>query len=162
MLEQAGVVTRKICRDSPDMAVSGVRIAVLHPPCQPTGLDTNNASVVLRLSHGDVNFLLTGDIETAGENILLESGQALHSQIVKVPHHGSRSSSSAAFVRAVAPRVAVASLGLHNRFGFPAGEVAQRYHKRGSRLLRTDRDGTVVVISDGKGYRLKAPFSTRD
>lgn len=161
-LEQAGIVTRKMCRDSPDMVISGVRIAVLHPPCQNTGLNTNNASVVLRLSHGEVNFLLTGDIEATGEKVLLESGQTLHSEIIKVPHHGSRSSSSPAFVAAVAPRAAIASLGLHNRFDFPADEVAQRYHKRGARLLRTDRDGTVLVISDGKGYRLEAPFSTRD
>ena len=161
-LERAGVVTRVVCRDSPPVSVSGVRIGVLHPPCQARGLDTNSASVVLRLSHGDIDFLLPGDIEADGEKVLLESGQTIHSEILKVPHHGSRSSSTAAFVQAVLPQVAIASLGLHNRFGFPASEVVQRYRGRGTELLRTDRDGAVSVISDGTGYTLELPFAESD
>ena len=124
-------------------SVSEVWIEILHPPCGARGLDANNASLVLRLSHGTVDFLLPGDIEAAGERSLLASGQPLQSEILKIPHHGSRSSSTNAFVRAVSPQLAVASLGSFNRFDFPAPEIVQRYLGHEVELLRTDRDGTV-------------------
>ena len=161
-LGQAGLVSREMCRGSVVESVSEVRIEILHPPCGTRGLDTNNASLVLRLSHGSVDFLLPGDIEMAGERSLLASGQALQSEILKVPHHGSRSSSSAAFVRAVSPQLAIASLGSFNRFDFPSHEIVQRYLGHEVELLRTDRDGTVRVISDGAGHTLALPFADHD
>ena len=161
-LGQAGLIKREMCRGSVVESVSEVRIEILHPPCGARGLDTNNASLVLRLSHGSVDFLLPGDIETAGERVLLASGQALQSEILKVPHHGSRSSSSAAFVRAVSPQLAIASLGSFNRFDFPSPEIVQRYLGHEVELLQTGRDGTVRVISDGAGHTLALPFADRD
>ena len=144
-----------LCHETPEMQLAQVRVHVLHPPCQPAGFDTNNASLVLRLSYGVVDLLFTGDIEAEGEHILLSANGTLASEIVKVPHHGSRTSSSEAFVTAVAPRVAVASLGYHNRFAFPAAEVVQRYAEQGSQFLRTDQVGAVTVVSDGQSYRIE-------
>jgi competence protein ComEC len=97
--------------------------------------------------------LFTGDIEQEGEAALLATANTLSSEILKVPHHGSRTSSSPTFVSATTPAVAIASLGADNRFRFPAQEVTQRYQNQGSMWLRTDQAGTVTVISDGHGHR---------
>lgn len=138
------------------MQFAEVQIQVLHPPCQPANLDTNNASLVLRLSFREMNVLLTGDLEAEGEEIILSTGPPLASAILKVPHHGSRTSSTRAFVQAVAPQVAVASLGYNNRFSFPAPEIVQRYAEQKSRFLRTDQAGAITVRSDGQAYRVEA------
>ncbi len=132
-----------------------MRVRILHPPCGQTGLSTNDASLVLRLSHGEVDLLFLGDVEAAGERRLLATAATLESEILKVPHHGSRSSSTLPLVRAVAPQVAVASLGYQNRFGFPAPEVVERYERQGVTLLRTDQAGTITVRSDGRSYRVE-------
>jgi competence protein ComEC len=157
-LAQAGVNVRTLCRDASPTDQSGVYIAILHPPCpavDAVDLDTNNASLVLRLSHGEIDFLFSGDIEAAGERVLLTSLQSIMSEILKVPHHGSRTSSTPKFVTAVSAEVAVASMGFHNRFGFPAPEVVQRHTAQGGEFLRTDQAGAVTVISDGRGYTLR-------
>jgi competence protein ComEC len=130
---------------------------ILHPPCQHHGLDANNASLVLRLSYGSVDVLFTGDIEAEGESVLLSAQRALASEIVKVPHHGSLTSSSPAFVQSATPSVAVASLGFQNRFHFPAREVVRRYEQHGGTVLRTDEHGTTTIVSDGRGYHV-IPF----
>ena len=155
-LTERGIETHVLCRgaDVPDRKIGGVRIQVLHPPCGRTGLDTNNSSLVLRLSHGDVDILLTGDIETTAEDMLLSAREPLDSEILKVPHHGSLTSSSPRFLEAVSPDVAVASLGHLNRFDFPPPEVVERYKRQGVELLRTDTAGAVTITSDGRGYRV--------
>ena len=154
-LQENDIQTHTFCRDTPDREIGGVRVQILHPPCGQTGLDTNDASLVLRLSHGEVDILFSGDVEVAGEGTLLVTPAPLQSEILKVPHHGSRSSSTQPFLEAVSPQVAVASLGYQNRFRFPASEVVDRYERRGSALLRTDQVGTVTVRSDGKSYRVE-------
>lgn len=157
VLTSNAVRTRVLCREMPPITVGQVRIQILHPPCQRTGLDANNASLVLRFSYGSVDVLFTGDIEAEGESVLLSTQRALASEIVKVPHHGSRTSSSPAFVKSLASSVAVASLGLHNRFHFPAPEVVRRYEQHGGMLLRTDEHGAITFVSDGRGYQV-LPF----
>ena len=154
-LERNGVEIRPLCSGSQDQEINSVRIQILHPPCSQTGLDTNDASLVLRLSHGEVDILFSGDVETAGERILLSTSAQLASEILKVPHHGSRSSSTLPFLEAVSPQVAIASLGHHNRFRFPVPEVVDRYERQGVALLRTDQAGTITVLSDGKSYRVE-------
>lgn len=155
-LEHARVAFRVFCRDTARIDLLRVQVEVLHPPCQRTGLDTNNASLVLRLSHSEIDFLFTGDLEAAGEQVMLAHRSEVASEILKAPHHGSRTSSTLAFVNEIDPQVVVASLGDHNRFGFPAAEVVQRYEQRGSRFLRTDQDGAVTIISDGHSYEVVA------
>lgn len=148
------VRSRILCREMPSTVLGGVKIQILHPPCQHAGLDANNASLVLRLSHGTVDILFTGDVEAEGEAVLLSAQHVLASEIVKVPHHGSRTSSTPTFVQTIAPHVAVASLGFQNRFRFPAPEVTQRYQRQGSQFLRTDEGGSITIVSDGHGYRV--------
>jgi competence protein ComEC len=155
VLDQAGVTSRVLCRETPEMTLSGVRVQILHPPCRTAGLEPNNASLVLRLSHGVIDVLFPGDVEAKGEQILLSANGSLASEILKMPHHGSRTSSTTAFVEAVAPQVAVASLGAYNRFHFPAPEVVQRYKAQGGCVLRTDRAGAITVVSTGRGYRVE-------
>ncbi len=154
-LSKHGVTKRVLCRETPETTIAGIRVQILHPPCQSFGLGPNNASLVLRLSHGTVDIVFTGDIEAQGEQTILATHHTLASEIVKVPHHGSRTSSTLAFVEAVSPHLAVMSLGSYNRYRFPAPEVMQRYAAQGSLTLRTDLAGTVLVKSDGRSYQVR-------
>jgi competence protein ComEC len=97
-----------------------------------------------------VNFLLPGDIEKKVENELVAEDAALKADFLKVPHHGSKTSSTDAFVAAVAPKVAVVSVGDGNQFGHPVDSVVARYAAAGVRFLRTDRDGEVTALTDGQ------------
>jgi competence protein ComEC len=122
----------------------GVRFEVLHPVAGRAALRRNDESCVLRVEAGGRAMLLTGDIGRGVELVLVREG-GLRAEALLAPHHGSRSSSSAEFLAAVAPRLAVAANGYRNRFGHPAAEVVERYAAEGARLLRTDRDGAVTV-----------------
>jgi competence protein ComEC len=154
-LGKQGVTKRVLCREIPATTIAGIQVHILHPPCQSSGLNPNDASLVLRLSHGTIDLVFTGDIEAQGERSILTSQRTLASEIVKVPHHGSRTSSTLAFVEAVSPQLAVMSLGSYNRYRFPAPEVLQRYADQGSLTLRTDLLGTVLVKSDGHSYQVR-------
>jgi competence protein ComEC len=121
----------------------GVRFALLHPPPGWESARRNNQSCVLRVEASGSAMLLTGDIERAAELSLLKMAKA---EVLLVPHHGSKTSSSAEFVAAAAPRWAVVPAGYRNRFGHPAREVLARYREAGVRVLRTDLDGAVSVI----------------
>jgi competence protein ComEC len=120
----------------------------------PEGLTVNDASLVLRVAFAGRGVLFAGDLEADGEGELVgrrDAGQVVAADVLKVPHHGSRTSSSPELVDAVAPALAVMSLGWRNQFRFPAPEVVARYLNHGARVLRTDRDGaiTVTVRADG-------------
>jgi competence protein ComEC len=122
----------------------GVRFAFLHPQPTPVPGRRNDQSCVLKVSAGGRSILLTGDIERASELALLK--QDLRVDVLLVPHHGSRSSSSREFVAAVAPRWAVVAAGHRNRFGHPHPEVIERYRAARAELLQTGRDGAVHVL----------------
>jgi len=114
----------------------------------PDGTSVNDASLVLRVEYAGRRILFTGDIEANGEGELVGRravGQVIASDVLKVPHHGSRTSSGADLLDAVRPQLAVISLGWHNRFHFPRPEVIARYRARDIRILRTDLDGAVTV-----------------
>ncbi|MFY9609575.1 MAG: ComEC/Rec2 family competence protein [Blastocatellia bacterium] len=136
--------------------VDGVRVEVLWPPrpSQTPVTSGNNDSVVLRLVYGSIAVLLTGDIEQAAENELVESGVNLRAEVLKVPHHGSKTSSSEAFIDSVQPRCAVISVGERSRFGHPHPVVVNRYVERGVRVFQTGRDGTVTVETDGRSLEI--------
>lgn len=135
-------------------------LEVLSPPGRPIGgsiADQNNNGVVLRLVHGGVSFLLAADIEAEAENYLGRRTGSLSSTVLKVAHHGSKSSTTPAFLSRVDPTVAVISVGTGNRFTHPHPEVVKRLKDAlgNRRVFRTDRNGTIEIISDGKQIWLK-------
>ena len=129
---------------------AGVRFESVSGPIGE--LVENDASLLLRVSYGATAFLFTGDLEVAGEAAALAGGRTLSADVVKVPHHGSRTSSSAPFVAAVHPRWAAVSLGAGNRFGFPHAEAIERWRAQGAAILRTD-EGAIRFVSDGVTVR---------
>jgi competence protein ComEC len=139
---------------APSMNIAGVNVRCVGPLHGVPEPKRNNSSMVLRLAYGREAFLFTGDVEAKGERELIASAAELHATILKVPHHGSYTSSTADFINAVRPGVAVISLGYLNSFHFPAPEVIQRYRDDGVEVLRTDDDGAVSVVADRDGYRL--------
>ena len=134
----------------------GAWLTLLSPP-EPTltrtRSDVNANSVVVRVDYGETSALFAADAEAATERWLLASGQTLTASVLKVAHHGSRYSSGLAFLRAVKPTVAVISVGEANGYGHPAPETLGRLARRGTRLYRTDCDGTVTVEMDGSTVR---------
>ena len=115
---------------------------------------SNNASIVFKLEYGDVSFLFTGDAERESEIGMVRAfGGFLRSTVLKVAHHGSDSGTSREFLDAVRPAIAMVSVGLHNRFGHPSPELLGRLGERGVRVLRTDREGAVILTTDGRTVR---------
>lgn len=112
--------------------------------------DLNNYSIVIRVGYGETSFLLTGDAEAASEEEMLGSGRELSVTVLKVGHHGSNSSTSAAFLRRVKPRYAVISVGRDNTYGHPARSTMLRLKDLGIPVYRTDENGTIVATSDGR------------
>jgi competence protein ComEC len=125
--------------------------SVVHP-AEPLGENTNNASIVVKVSFGDVDVLFTGDIEATAENAIVARGEDVGSEILKVAHHGSKNGSSMAFLNAVHPETAVISVGANNPYGHPAPEVLSRLASAGAIIYRTDQLGTITVTSDGLTY----------
>jgi competence protein ComEC len=106
------------------------------------------------LEFGALSVLLTGDVEASGERHLLRWGAHLQSTLLKVPHHGSRTSSTAAFLRAVNPQLAIGQSADQRPFPFPHAEVESRYRRLGIPLLVTGRHGAIQVRSDGQSWQL--------
>lgn len=117
----------------------------------------NNDSVVLRIGDGAIHFLLAGDAERQVEDALTGENQPLQSDFLKVPHHGSKTSSTAGFLDAVQPRVAAVSVGQDNIYGHPNAATLQRYAAKNIPLFRTDINGAVTALTDGHTLLLK-PF----
>ena len=133
----------------------GVETQVLWPEIAPEEVGTapkNNDSLVLRLKYGERSMMLPGDAEKQAESsILSDSGEAaLRADVLKVGHHGSKNSTTPGFLAAVHPSVAVISAGEDNLYGHPNPELLERLTTAGVRILRTDRDGAVHVLTDGK------------
>ncbi len=146
-LQQLGAMQR--CERGQSWVWDGVRFEVLHPSAADYArkLKPNALSCVLRVTTS-VSALLVGDIEAAQEQDLLQSGQALQADWLLVPHHGSATSSTAHFLEAVQPRIAVVQAGYRNRFGHPRPEVMQRYDALGVLVVQTPRCGASTWRSD--------------
>jgi competence protein ComEC len=168
MAVQRGIYRDVVAEGYTAAVIDGVHLTLLHPSAtfQPPktrrgGRDEvseNNRSLVLRLTYGAVSVLFTGDIEQEAESFLLQAGHDLRATILKVPHHGSRSSSSEPFVRAVDPRIVVFSVPRDSRFGHPHPTVVERYKAEGVHVLRTDEHGAITVRSDGRSVWIE-PYS---
>lgn len=149
------VGVRVVCKSAGDrVALSGAMIEVLSPHAPRTGGKTdNNDSLVLRARYGRHAFLLTGDAERKAEYELTALPEALRADVLKLGHHGSRTSTTAEFLDAVQPAIAVISAGQDNQFRHPHDEVLARLAERGVRVLRTDQQGMVTVRTDGARIR---------
>jgi len=135
-----------------------LEMIVLHPGAELEE-DANNNSVVMRLTYGQVSLLLPGDIEAEVEQTLVGAIREsplptpLQSTVLKVPHHGSCSATTQAFLDAVDPELVVISVGADNRFGHPCEEVLKRLE--GLPVYRTDEQRAIEVVSDGAQMRVK-------
>ncbi len=118
--------------------------------------DLNENSIVLRIVYGETAMLFTGDAGENAERALLDSGAELDCDLLKVGHHGAASSSCAEFLSAVSPEWAVISVGKDNDFGHPTDAALERLNDAGARVVRTDENGTVTVVSDGKALTVTA------
>jgi competence protein ComEC len=144
---RAAVPESRPCHRGMEWEWDQVRFTLMHPAAgDPAARKTNDLSCVLRISSDLRAMLLTGDIERPSEALLVARGaHALQADVLLVPHHGSRTSSSTEFLAAVRPSIAVVPAGYRNRFGHPNAEVLARYAVLDARVLRTDRDGAITV-----------------
>src|SRR3989344_6107759 len=128
----------------------GVVFEILFPNMNTAGWETNTASIVARLSYGDQSFILTGDSPLSAEKYLVgKNGGALHSSVLKLGHHGSRTSSSKVFLSAVDPEYAVISAGKDNKYGHPHKEVTDLLSELKIPSISTAEKGTVIFKTDG-------------
>lgn len=144
-----GRVPRLLKKAPESTILDGVEFRVLSPE-QRLPRDINNNSLVLQVVYGKTRFLLTGDMERPAEERLVNTIPDLRSDVLKVPHHGSGTSSSVVLLDAVRPQFAVVSLGEGNLFHFPSPGVLEKYQRRGVQVSRTDQRGAVVFTSDGE------------
>ncbi|MDO8521105.1 MAG: MBL fold metallo-hydrolase, partial [bacterium] len=129
----------------------GVFADILYPDRDMTNMETNSASIVMRIRYGDAAFLLSGDLPKNLEDYEVAIyGEKLRAQVLKLGHHGSHTSSSEAWLRAVAPDITVISAGKGNRYGHPHQDVLQLLGKLHIPYLVTFSEGTVRFTSDGK------------
>jgi len=134
------------------LQLGSIELEVLHP-VSPTGDNLNDNSLVLRMAYGDTSLLLTGDVEATGQANVLSTGQPIQATILKVPHHGS-SSSSPSFLASVKSQVAIYSCGVNNPYGHPDPGTIAALVKAGAKVYGTDINRTVVVTASGSGYSL--------
>ena len=133
-------------------ALGGAEVEFL--ACDPEAEDTNNTSIILRVSYGATSFLFMADAETPVEQALLDAGTDLSATVLKVGHHGSSTSTSYRFLNEVMPRYAVISVGKDNSYGHPHEKILSRLEDADARILRTDELGDILFVSDGKTVSL--------
>ena len=133
------------------------KVEILYPESDNTSeaASENNHSIVLRISYGTKKFLLTGDIERETENLLLQNPSSLQADIVKVPHHGSRTSSTIQFIAATKAEYAIIPVGRRSMFGHPHEEIVERWEKSGAKIYTTGERGTVSISTDGKNLEVQ-------
>jgi competence protein ComEC len=151
----------------PIQEINGVQVSVLNPSPllmrdvafkgERVRSATNNHSLVLKLQFKNVSVLLAGDIEKETEYRILRQGHSVKADILKIPHHGSLSSSTAVFLERVKPAYAILSVAERNIGRLPHPEVLKRYQELGIEVFRTDRDGAITVTTDGDNIEVK-PF----
>jgi competence protein ComEC len=124
-------------------------------PNSPKYEDVNSYSIVMRVLYGGFSYLFTGDAQSDSEKEMLARGYTLKSDVLKVGHHGSSTSTSPDFLKAVAPRLAVISVGNDNDYGHPHKETLDKLNAAGIKIYRTDLNGSVTISSDGGSYTVK-------
>ena len=164
VIRQKGIPHRIVGMDTPERIIGGASIRILNPqrPASGSGpslpnFDYNDNGIVMKITFGRRSILLPTDISGLAEARLVASGHDLRADILMAPHHGGYTSSTAPFLRAVRPEIAVISCGPDNAFGFPHPAVLDRYTRAGARVLRTDKDGAVIVRTDGETLEIRRP-----
>lgn len=131
----------------------GVTADMIYPDRDTSNMETNASSIVMRITYGNTALLLSGDLPSAIENYLaIRDGASLKSDLLKLGHHGSRTSTSPYWLSAVDPVIAVASAGKNNRYGHPHREVEELLVARGITFLVTAREGPITFVSDGTRF----------
>lgn len=156
-LEHKGTRIQMLSRESNIPSLGSVQVRCLHPSngweermSRRKDRSVNNSSLVLEFSFGDVQMLFTGDIESAVEAQLVTDRVLRPVEVVKVPHHGSNTSSTSAFIDTVDASIGLVGVGRDNRFGFPRRSVVRGWEVAGTHLYRTDQDGAITLETDGK------------
>ncbi|MGE0128573.1 MAG: ComEC/Rec2 family competence protein [Blastocatellales bacterium] len=160
-LRSSGLFAQRLKRGD-DFEIDGARIEVLSPPFQTEAapISENDQSLVLRVSFGARSFLLTGDIEREAEETLVSSGADLRADVLKVAHHGSKTSSTVEFLERVKPQHAVISVADPSPFGHPHAEALARLQTTNARIWRTSECGAITISTDGSDLRVET-FVTR-
>ena len=135
------------------LVFDNVKLMVLNPLLPPTG-NVNEDSVVLKLTFGNLTILLSGDLGDPGERRLLKLGTELKSQVLKVGHHGDRNSSSKDFLQQVKPETAIINVDEINEYAHPHKETLNRLNNAGATIYRTDRNGHIILKTDGSTYSI--------
>lgn len=137
--------------------IPNIFFEILHPFENLAGQDiknTNNTSIIIRLVFNDNCFLFTGDVSKSIERKVIDKGLNLDCNVLKVGHHGSKSSTSKELMESVIPELAVISLGKDNKYGHPHAQVLDILNDYGIKILRTDEIGDIKIISDGQNIKL--------
>ena len=157
LIEEEGA-NIKIAKQGQRIITQSCLINILYPFENLSGQEfknLNDSSIVARLVFNQKSFLFSGDIYKSIENKLIENKIFLDSDVLKISHHGSKTSSSADFLEKVTPEIAVISVGKDNSYGHPHQEVLETLNKYAIKVLRTDQSEDIKIISDGKSLQLK-------
>ena len=134
------------------ITLNGVKIKILHPQEKLIAENSiNNNSIVFKLEYKSFSILFTGDIENIAEEVILSKNINLKADILKVAHHGSKTSSSQRFIEAVSPKIALIGVGKNNMFGHPNREVIERLQSYGTKIYRTDECGEISITVNNRG-----------
>jgi competence protein ComEC len=160
VLQKRSIPTMKLSRGDL-LSIGGVEIEALFPngDSDPDAVSDNDHSLVLRLVYGSRRFLLTGDVERHAENEMLATPEFLSADVIKVPHHGSHTSSTQQFIDAVRPEFAIISVGRRSRFGHPHKDVVERWMNSGANVMTTGENGMISASTDGKDLIVKSLIS---
>ena len=140
--------------------ISDARIKILWPNKYKNNIDNDN-SIILKLIHGNMSFLFTGDASINIENQLIYSGFNLKSDVVMLGHHGSKYSTSNEFLEEVDPKLAIISVGNNNRYGHPSNRVLKLLNNKNIKILRTDIDGDITIKCDGNKIKVNTNKATK-
>lgn len=147
----------KIAEAGQRIVISNVTIDILYPFENLEGKvleNSNNTSIITKLNFREISFLFTGDVYKSIEKTLIEKGINLESDIFKIGHHGSKTSSAEDFLKKISPQIAIISVGEDNKYGHPHSEILENLVKFGIKTLRTDLDGDIKIISNGKNIKV--------
>ena len=163
IIAEKNIQCRRLSAQTVPFILDGVNVEILNPVVPVKGSlppqiidETNNQSMVMKLTYDAISVMLPGDISAPTEMLLAHRGKGFESDVLLVPHHGSLTSNSELFIDRLKPRLALISCGKDNIFRLPHPEVLRRYHVRKIQVFRTDRDGAITVTSNGRDLRVRS------